>query len=184
MGVTTPLFCPQTGRSRMAALLSPLCFGHKPSGEGRPRSFHLSGLATNRGVKERPRSFHPSVLATNREVLLSPLCFGHKPRGEGRPRSFHPSVLATNREVKEGCAPFTSGLGNPSNAERRFCTEVWSPTTWEFIHTRASPSRHCSGSFSLSFVLFSEFRPPCFLIWSVMFFHIVCPFSAFPVSVF
>ena len=71
-----------------------LGFGHKPRGEGRPRSFHSSVLTTNRGGEERPRSFHSSVLA-------------RKPRGEGRPRSFHSSVLATNREVKEGRAPFT-----------------------------------------------------------------------------
>ena len=57
-----------------------LLFGHKPTSEG------------------RPRSFHPSALATNREVNPFPLGFGHKPRGEGRPRSFMPRFwLQTER---------------------------------------------------------------------------------------
>ena len=84
-----------------AALLSPLGFGHKPRGEGRPRSFASSVLAINREVKKRPLAFHSSVLATNRDMkegrapfpfrfwpgkrrkvaFLSPLGFRHKSRG-------------------------------------------------------------------------------------------------------
>ena len=87
-------------------------------------------------------------------------------------------VLAANREVKEGRAPFTPlywpqterqrkpavlsprlGFGHkPSNAERRFCTEVRSPITWEFA--RASPSRHCRALFA--------FRVSCFLIFDLI----------------
>ena len=124
----TPLFWPQTERRKKAALLSPLCFGRKPTGEGRPRCFLPAVLATSREVKEgrapftpgfgrkprgegSPRSFHPSVSAANRQVKegRAPFTprFGRKPRGEEKPRSFHPSVLAANRQVKEARAPFT-----------------------------------------------------------------------------
>ena len=161
-GPFTPLSCTQTRKSRKAALLSPLGFGHKPRGEGRPRSFHPSVLATMRELKEGRGPFN----------------FGHKSRGEGKPWSIHPSGLCTNREVKElmeGRTFHLSVFGHKptcSNAERRFCTEVWSPTTWEFSRELA---RHAIAVFffCLSFVLFSDFRPPCFLIRPLVFSDIV-----------
>ena len=94
-------------------------FGHKPRGEGRPHSFHPSGLGTGREAKE---GRGPCGFGTNRKVKegrgpftpqfghkprgegrprsFSPFCFAQKPTSEGRPRSFHPLVAATNREVK------------------------------------------------------------------------------------
>ena len=94
----TPLFRPQIENSRksslLAAVLSPLGFGHKPRGVGRPRSFHpLFCLQTGGRVKDGRGPFTPLFCPTN-EV-------------EGRPRSFHPSVLAPNRVVKAGRGPFT-----------------------------------------------------------------------------
>ena len=71
------------------------------------------------------------------------------------PRSFHPTVLATNKKCRAALL-YRSVVSNNMG-----------------IRTRASPSRHCSGSFCLSFVLFSEFRPPGFLIRSVLFSDIV-----------
>ena len=129
-----PSLLAQIERRRTAAVLSTLGLGHKPRGEGRPRSFHPSVLAAV------PRSFHPAFLAANRAVKegRGPFqtehhFFCHKPkgegrpwslsnrevRGEGRPRSFHPSVLATNREVKEGRGPFTSLFCHKPRGEGR-----------------------------------------------------------------
>ena len=49
------------------------------------------------------------------------------------------------------------GFGyKPGNAERRFCTEVWAPTTWECARELA---RHV-----LAVSLFA-FRLSCFLIF-------------------
>ena len=100
------------------ALLSPLGFGHKPRGEGRPQSFHPSVLATNREVMEG-RGYKPGG------ALLSPLGFGHKPRGEGRPQSFHPSVLATNRVAKEDRAPFHSSVLTSNRRKAALLSLSW-----------------------------------------------------------
>ena len=64
------------------------------------------------------------------------------------------------------------GFGpKPSNAERR----LWSPTTWEFSRELA---RHAIAVvFCLSIILFSDFRPPCFLIRSVWCLSFVRQFS-------
>ena len=118
--------------------------------------------------------------ATNREECRAPFTLrfwgqteafgcGHKPKGEGRPRSFHPSVLATNRKVKEGHGPFTPRFC-PQTKQCRAALLYRSVVSNNMgFRTRAGPSHHCSGCLCLSFVLFRDFRPPCFLIWPVMF---------------
>ena len=106
-GPFTPLFWPQIERVKEGSR-------HKPSGEGRPRSFHPSVLATHPEVKTgpfTPRSCHPSVLATNREVkeargLFTPLFY---------------NVLAANRVVKEGRAPFTPRLSRKAAVLSPLC---------------------------------------------------------------
>ena len=76
-------------------LLSSLGFGHKPRGEGRPRSLHLSVLPTNGEGKEGRAPF-PLIspqMERCRKAAVLPLFSS----GEKKPRSFHPSAPFTPR---------------------------------------------------------------------------------------